>query len=147
MPESRIAIVGVGQVGAAAAYALILASVATELLLVDDNVSLRDGQVCDLSDVAYSCNSRTKVRAADHHEAGRCDIIVITAGSRHTIGKRNGKPRGGPAQVLYYLGLHRFCRSNESRICLSKYLNCQDHYRCNDAFQIRSCLTCCFKPC
>lgn len=87
MPESRIAIVGVGQVGAAAAYALILGSVATELLLVDDNVSLRDGQVCDLSDVAYSCNSRTRVRAAGHHEAGQCDIIVITAGSRHTIGK------------------------------------------------------------
>ncbi|PTB42849.1 uncharacterized protein TrAFT101_001426 [Trichoderma asperellum] len=89
MLGSRIAIVGVGQVGAAAAYAIILGSIATELLLVDDNVSLRDGQVCDLSDVAYSCNSRTRVRAASHHEAGQCDIIVITAGSRHTIGQTN----------------------------------------------------------
>ncbi|KAK1244810.1 hypothetical protein MKX08_004439 [Trichoderma sp. CBMAI-0020] len=60
MPTSRIAIVGVGQVGAAVAYALILGSIANELLLVDKNVNLRDGQVCDLSDVAYSCNSRTK---------------------------------------------------------------------------------------
>ncbi|KAL6902757.1 L-lactate/malate dehydrogenase [Trichoderma evansii] len=89
MSGSHIAIIGVGQVGAAAAYALILGSVATELLLVDDNVSLRDGQVCDLSDVAYSCNSRTRVRAANYHEAGQCDIIVITAGSRHTIGQTN----------------------------------------------------------
>lgn len=85
MATSRIAIVGVGQVGAAAAYALILSSIANELLLVDKNVSLRDGQVCDLSDVAYSCNSRTKVRAASYQQAGQCDIIVITAGSRHTI--------------------------------------------------------------
>lgn len=84
MPTSSIAIVGVGQVGAAAAYALILGSIANELLLVDKNVSLRDGQVCDLSDVAYSCNSRTKVRAASYQQAGQCDIIVITAGSRHT---------------------------------------------------------------
>ncbi|KAK1244131.1 hypothetical protein MKX08_002269, partial [Trichoderma sp. CBMAI-0020] len=45
MSGSRIAIIGVGQVGAAAAYALILGSVATELLLVDTNISLRDGYI------------------------------------------------------------------------------------------------------
>ncbi|KAL7924174.1 L-lactate/malate dehydrogenase [Trichoderma austrokoningii] len=87
MHGSRIAIVGVGQVGAGTAFTLIPSSVAAELLLVDDDVSLRDGQVCDLSDVAYSCNSRTKVRAAGYQEAGQCDIIVIAAGSRHTIGQ------------------------------------------------------------
>jgi L-lactate dehydrogenase len=87
MPGSRIAIVGVGQVGAAAAYALIRSSIAAELLFVDINVNLRDGQVRDLSDVAYSCNSRTRVRAANYHEAGQCDIVVITAGSRHNLGK------------------------------------------------------------
>lgn len=105
MPVSRIAIIGVGQVGAAAAYALILGSIANELLLVDKNVSLRDGQVCDLSDVAYSCNSRTKVRAAGYQQAGQCDIIVITAGSRHIAGKNLGK-----LQNLCYPGLYRFCR-------------------------------------
>lgn len=87
MPGSRIAIVGVGQVGAAAAYALIRSSIAAELLFVDINMNLRDGQVRDLSDVAYSCNSRTRVRAANYHEAGQCDIVVITAGSRHNLGK------------------------------------------------------------
>lgn len=84
---SRIAIVGVGQVGGAAAFALVFASVASELLLVDIDVGLRDGQVRDLSDVAYTCNSNTRVRAATHHEAGQCDIVVITAGSKYTIGK------------------------------------------------------------
>ncbi|KAH6624698.1 hypothetical protein B0J18DRAFT_479196 [Chaetomium sp. MPI-SDFR-AT-0129] len=86
---SQIAIVGVGQVGGAAAYALILGSVASELLLVDVKVDLRDGQVRDLSDVAYSVNSGTRVRAATHHEAGQCDIVVITAGSRWSIGETN----------------------------------------------------------
>ncbi|CAG8039322.1 unnamed protein product [Penicillium nalgiovense] len=79
---TRIAIIGVGQVGAAAAYALILNSIASELLLVDTKIDLRDGQVRDLSDVSYSCNSGTRVRAATHHEASQCDIVVITAGSR-----------------------------------------------------------------
>jgi len=86
-PISRIAIIGVGQVGGAAAYALILGSVASELLLVDIRVDLRDGQVRELSDVAYSCNSKTRVRAATHHEAGQCDIVVITAGSKYSIGQ------------------------------------------------------------
>jgi L-lactate dehydrogenase len=84
---SRIAIVGVGQVGAAAAYALILGSVASELLLVDVKVDLRDGQVGDLSDVAYSINSGTRVRAATYQEASQCDIVVITAGSKYYYGK------------------------------------------------------------
>jgi L-lactate dehydrogenase len=84
---SRIAIIGVGQVGAAAAYALILNTVVNELLLVDVKTNLRDGQVRDLSDVSYRENSGTRVRAATYHEAGQCDIVVITAGSKFTIGK------------------------------------------------------------
>lgn len=85
--KSRIAIVGVGQVGAAAAYALILGSVASELLLVDTKVDLRDSQVHDLSDVTYSGNSSTRVRAATYREASQCDIIVVTAGSKYYRGK------------------------------------------------------------
>ncbi|KAH7131030.1 lactate dehydrogenase/glycoside hydrolase [Dactylonectria macrodidyma] len=86
-PEPQIAIIGVGQVGGAAAYAIILASIAAELLLVDIDIDLRDGQTQDLSDVAYSSNSGTRVRAATYHEAAQCDIVVITAGSKHTIGQ------------------------------------------------------------
>lgn len=90
---SQIAIVGVGQVGGAAAYSLILTSLASELLLVDIDIDLRDDQVRDLSDVAYSCNSGTCVRAASHHEAAKADIVVITAGSKHMIGKRLNRKR------------------------------------------------------
>lgn len=84
-PFSRIAIVGVGQVGGATASALVLASVANEILLVDVNVELRDGQVRDLSDVAFSINGGTRVRAASYREAGQCDIVVITAGSKSAV--------------------------------------------------------------
>lgn len=92
-PVSRVAIIGVGQVGAAAAFALILNSVASELLLVDMKADLRDGQVQDLSDVSCCCNSNTRVRAATHQEAGQCDIVVITAGSKYSIGKITGEAR------------------------------------------------------
>lgn len=84
---SRIAIVGAGQVGGATAYALILSSIASELLLVDINTDLRDSQVRDLSDVAYGSNSATRVLAGSYREASQCDVVVITAGSKYTIGK------------------------------------------------------------
>lgn len=84
---TRIAIIGVGQVGGAAAYSLVQSSVADELLLVDNKTELRDAQVRDLTDVAYALNSPTRVRAATYHEAGQCDIVVITAGSKLTPGE------------------------------------------------------------
>jgi len=86
-PVSRIAIIGVGQVGSSAAYSIMLHSIAGELLLVDTKTVLRDGQVLDLTDVGYSCNSKTKVRAATHQEARESDIVVITAGSKYSRGE------------------------------------------------------------
>ncbi|KAJ3454200.1 hypothetical protein MRS44_018094 [Fusarium solani] len=83
----QISIVGVGQVGGAAAYALILSSLAGELLLVDTDIERRNGQVQDLRDVAYSCNNGTHVRAASHREAAKADMVVVAAGSKHTIGQ------------------------------------------------------------
>jgi L-lactate dehydrogenase len=92
-PVSRIAIIGVGQVGSSAAYSIMLHSVAGELLLVDTNTVLRDGQGLDLTDVGYSCNSRTKVRAATHQEARESDIVVITAGSKYSRGMKSDSRR------------------------------------------------------
>ncbi|RAH76262.1 L-lactate/malate dehydrogenase [Aspergillus japonicus CBS 114.51] len=93
---SRIGIIGVGPVGAAAAYALLLQHVARELWLVDVKLDRRDGQVRDLADVAAVVadpespggGAGATVRAATHHEvAAECDVIVITAGSKYTIGE------------------------------------------------------------
>ncbi|GAB1214605.1 hypothetical protein ATERTT37_003769 [Aspergillus terreus] len=92
-PKPSIAIIGVGQVGGAAAYALILSSIASELVLVDIRSDLRDAQARDLSDAAYTCNSSTRVRAGTHHEARECDIIVITAGSKYSIGETSMQHR------------------------------------------------------
>jgi L-lactate dehydrogenase len=83
---SRVAIIGVGQVGAAVGYTLILGFVVDEILLVDIRAEWRDGQVRDLTDVAYAHGSRTRVHAADYHEASQCDIVVITAGSKFSYG-------------------------------------------------------------
>lgn len=103
----RIAIVGVGQVGGAVAYALILGSTKCELLLVDVKLNLRNAQIRDLSDVAYASGGRVRVRGATHHEAGQCDIVVITAGSRYSLGKP-GSRRGNGGRDLGLLLLLTF---------------------------------------
>ncbi|KAF5698774.1 L-lactate dehydrogenase [Fusarium mundagurra] len=84
---SRVAIVGVGEVGGAVAYNLTLNSIASELLLVDLALDLRNAQIEDLSDVAYSTGSSTRVRPATYREAAQSDLVVITAASKHTLGQ------------------------------------------------------------
>ncbi len=93
-PESktRIALIGVGQVGSATAHALLCSPLShsiSSLLIVDNNIPVRDAQVLDLSDAAYVRNLPVLIRAATYHEAGQCDIVIITAGSRHTLGQSN----------------------------------------------------------
>lgn len=87
--NSKIAIIGVGTVGAATAYTLLRGSVCSKLLLVDINIDFRDCQVRDLCDATYRDNSSTHVQAGTYKEAGQCDIIVITVGSKLLIGKKS----------------------------------------------------------
>jgi L-lactate dehydrogenase len=82
----HIAIIGVGEVGGAIAYNLTLGSIASELLLVDLDLTLRNAQVEDLSDVAYSTGGSIRVRPATYREAAQSDIMAITAASKHKLG-------------------------------------------------------------
>jgi L-lactate dehydrogenase len=58
---------------------------------VDPKTELRDAQVQDLSDATYHGNTSTRVRAAEHAEAGQCDIIVVTAGAAQKQGISSSK--------------------------------------------------------
>ncbi|KIW47258.1 hypothetical protein, variant [Exophiala oligosperma] len=84
---SKVAIIGIGQVGAATAYAILQRSLCSELIIVDTKTSLREAQVLDLSDASCCEGSDTQVRIGSYHEAGQCDIVIITADSRRTIGE------------------------------------------------------------
>ena len=54
---------------------------------MDPKTELRDAQVQDLSDATYHGNTSTRVRAAEHAEAGQCDIIIVTAGAAQKKGE------------------------------------------------------------
>lgn len=84
---NSIAIIGVGEVGAAAANGLILNHVCARLLLVDKRLTHRDGQVKDLNTVAYNGHFRAHVQPATYRDAAHADVIVITAAAKKRIGE------------------------------------------------------------
>ncbi|KAF9164753.1 hypothetical protein DFQ26_001099 [Actinomortierella ambigua] len=86
---SQMAIIGAGSVGASIAFACLMRSVISELLINDYDQKVAEGQVLDLQDAAFVSN--TKVRVATPSECGQADIIVVTAGAK----QRPGESRDG----------------------------------------------------
>ena len=86
MKHSKIAIIGAGKVGASCAYALILKNVAAEILLVDVNKDVCEGEVLDLSD-AVPFSETSQVTQGSLQSSGQADIIVITAGAAQKPGQ------------------------------------------------------------
>ncbi|GJJ74858.1 L-lactate dehydrogenase [Entomortierella parvispora] len=82
---SQLAIIGAGSVGSAIAFACLMRSVVSELLINDFNEKICEGQVLDLQDAAFV--SATKVKVATLRQCGEADIIVITAGARQRPGE------------------------------------------------------------
>ena len=86
MSHNRVAVIGAGNVGATACYALMLRNTTAEILLTDINHDLCEGQVRDLSD-ALPFSETSKIYAAEFAQAGQADIIVITAGTAQKPGQ------------------------------------------------------------
>ena len=97
-PPNRIAIIGAGSVGANIAFALILRRVAAEIVLVDIDGPRCHAQVQDLSDGAFL--SSTRIREGSLNEAGKCDIIVISAGAKQRPGESRNDLVGRNMDIL-----------------------------------------------
>lgn len=78
--KRKIAIIGVGHVGAHCAYALALRGLADELVLVDKNHQKALSEQQDIRDAVAYCPHKVDVRIADYQELSDCDIIVNSVG-------------------------------------------------------------------
>lgn len=74
---STVSIIGAGSVGSTIAFALVLKNTVSKVQLCDINKAKCDAEVLDLSDTA----SDTAVASVDFKQAGRADLIIITAGN------------------------------------------------------------------
>jgi len=81
MGKKRVGIVGVGAVGASAAYALTLHNACDEILLYDIDSDMAFGKAMDISQSAHYSNKNISIGVVTTpQEITDCDIVVITAG-------------------------------------------------------------------
>lgn len=92
MAHRRVAIIGIGWVGASVAISTLHAGVADELLLTDARADVAEGEALDLAQGAAYYPSAT-VRTARIEEMVDADVIVVAAG-------RGGKPGQSRLELL-----------------------------------------------
>ena len=83
---TRVAIVGVGNVGATFAYSLLLSGLAAEIVLIDLNRSRAEGEAMDLSHAvpfAHAC----RIWAGDYADCAGAIVTVIAAGANQKPGE------------------------------------------------------------
>jgi L-lactate dehydrogenase len=85
---SRVAIVGVGNVGATFAYALLMSGLAAEIVLIDANHARAEGEAMDLNH-AVPFTHPTRVWAGDYTNCAGAAVTVLTAGA----GQKPGETR------------------------------------------------------
>lgn len=81
MDNNKIMIVGIGNVGASIAFALLHQRTAiNEIILTDILAKDAEGEVMDLSDALAVAPSYLKIRSGTYKDAKNCDVVIITAG-------------------------------------------------------------------
>jgi L-lactate dehydrogenase len=76
----RVAIVGVGNVGATFAYALLLSGLASEIVLIDKNQAKAEGEAMDLNH-AIPFAHPTRIWAGDFADCAGASVVVLAAGA------------------------------------------------------------------
>ena len=85
---ARVAIVGMGFVGATTAYALLISGAVAEIILINRDKKVAEGHVNDLRDAELFTHT-TRVVAGDFSDCADADVIIITAGVHQTPGMRS----------------------------------------------------------
>ncbi len=84
--SNKVAIVGVGNVGATLAYGLLLSGLATEIVLIDQNTHKAEGEAMDLTH-AVPLAKPTRIYAGTYQNCKDAAITIITAGAAQKPGE------------------------------------------------------------
>jgi len=83
---SRVAVVGLGNVGASFAYALLLSGLASEIVLIDANHAKAEGEAMDLNH-AVPFAKPTRIWAGSYEDCAGAAVTVIAAGANQKPGE------------------------------------------------------------
>lgn len=84
--KPKIAIIGAGNVGSTFAFSLMISGLAREIVIIDKNEILAQGECMDLNH-GISFAHPTKIYAAGFESCKDADIVVITAGAKQKPGQ------------------------------------------------------------
>jgi len=82
---TRVAVVGMGNVGASFAYALLLSGLAAEIVLIDANRAKAEGEAMDLNH-AVPFSHPTRLWAGDYADCAGAVVTVLAAGAAQKPG-------------------------------------------------------------
>src|SRR5918911_3374352 len=83
---TRVVVVGIGNVGASFAYALLLSGLAAEIVLIDANRARAEGEAMDLNH-AVPFAAATRIWAGDYADCAGAVVTVIAAGANQRPGE------------------------------------------------------------
>ncbi len=96
----KVAIIGVGNVGASIAYALTIRNLAGEIVLIDMIEERAIGEALDIQHgIPYMGNS--SVRSGTYEDCADCDLIIITAGRNRKVGETRLDLARDNAGIMY----------------------------------------------
>lgn len=82
----KVGIIGVGSVGSATAFALVMRGVADELVLIDYNQKKAEAEALDISH-ATTFAYASKVYAGTYEDLKGAEVVIITAGANQKPGE------------------------------------------------------------
>lgn len=77
--NSKVAIVGCGNVGSTTAYSLINQGLCEEIVLIDVNREKAYAEALDMQHSMYFMNRNITIKAGDYSDCGDANIVIITA--------------------------------------------------------------------
>jgi L-lactate dehydrogenase len=83
---AKVAVVGVGSVGASFAYSLMIHGLVSEISLIDANAEKAKGEAMDLEH-GLPFVQPARIKAGDYGECADADIVVIAAGAAQKPGE------------------------------------------------------------
>jgi L-lactate dehydrogenase len=83
---TRVAVVGVGSVGATFAYALLLSGLAAEIVLIDANRAKAEGEAMDLNHTVPFAHP-TRIWSGDYSDCAGATVTVLAAGGNQKPGE------------------------------------------------------------
>lgn len=87
MFKGKITIVGAGAVGSTTAYTIMLSGLVSEIVLIDKNHKIAEGNALDMNH-GISFVSPVKIIAGDYPDIVGSDMVIITAGASQEPGER-----------------------------------------------------------